>query len=89
MYYSNFDLNSVITPVETEKFISMLKDTNYDPLEIEFLEEGFTWGFDIGYEGPQQRTSFSESIPLSVGTETDLWNKLMKEVQLKRVAGPF
>ena len=67
----------------------MLKHTSYDPDEIKFLEEGFTQGFDIGYEGPQQRTSFSENIPLSVGTEIDLWNKLMKEVRLKRVAGPF
>ena len=31
----------------------------------------------------------AENIPLMVGSEVDLWNKLMKEVKLGRVAGPF
>ena len=58
-------------------------------LEIKFLENGFTNGFNICYEGPQNRRSSSENIPITVGDEVELWNKLMKEVKMKTVAGPF
>ena len=67
----------------------MLRSAGYDSKEIQFLENGFTLGFDIGYEGPQERQSTSENIPFTVGNDTILWNKIMKEVELGRVAGPF
>ena len=70
------------TPVKVEELIRMLKHYDYDENETSFLEEGFTVGFDIGYEGPSERKSESENIPLKVGNKTDLWNKLMKEVEL-------
>ena len=79
----------VITPVKVDRLIKLLKDTNYDHNEIRFLEEGFTHGFDIGYAGPELRRSCSENLPFNVGNETIVWNKIMKEVKLKRVAGPF
>ena len=53
------------------------------------MQKGFTEGFDIGYAGPEFHTSRSANIPLCIGTKTQLWNKLMKEVRLKRGAGPF
>ena len=31
----------------------------------------------------------SENIPLNIGSKTQLWNKIMKEVKAKRVARPF
>ena len=62
---------------------------NYDTDKTEFLCKGFAEGFDIGYEGPMERQSLSDNIPLRLGTKTQLWNKLMKEVKLKRVTGPF
>ena len=52
-----------------------------------FLQQGFTYGF--GYEGPKERQSLSNNLPFSVGNHTILWEKLMKEVRLKRVAGPY
>ena len=67
----------------------MLKDAQYDTTEIEFLHQGFSQGFDIGYDGPKDRRSTSENIPFTVGNETQLWNKVMKEVKLNRVAGPY
>ena len=67
----------------------MLRETKYCQEEITFLEKGLTEGFDIGYEGPQNRRSTSQNIPFTVGNKTILWNKIMKEVQLKRVAGPY
>ena len=50
---------------------------------------GFQNGFDIGYEGPTARADNSENIPLMVGDKYELWKKLMKEVKLKRYAGPY
>ena len=66
-----------------------MKLSNYNEKEIEFLRKGFTTGFDIGYEGPINRQSVSENIPLKIGSKEELWNKLMKEVKLRRVAGPY
>ena len=89
MYFENLDLESIVTPVKTDIFINSLKEANYNSQEVEFLENGLCHGFDIQYEGPTERQSVSENILFSVGNKTILWNKIMKEVQLKRVAGPF
>ena len=89
VYYENFDLQNIITPVKAEVLVSLLKEMGYDANKIKFLEDGFTNGFDIGYQGPETRQSESNNIPLRVGSKTELWNKLMKEVKAKRVAGPF
>ena len=55
------------------------------------MQDGFTNGFDIGYRGPSQRQSLSNNIPFTegVGDKFDLWAKIMKEVKLKRMAGPY
>ena len=75
--------------MNADVFEKLLKETNYDPVETEFLVKGFRQGFDIGYRGPERRRSKSKNIPLTVGSKTELWNKIMKEVKLGRVAGPF
>ena len=46
-------------------------------------------GFDLGYRGPSVRRDVAENIPLRVGTKTDLWNKIIKEVQANRLAGLY
>ena len=63
--------------------------SNYDVQEIEYLVKGFTTGFDIGYNGPKLRQSRAKILPIRVGSRTEMWNKLIKEVKLGRVAGPF
>ena len=50
---------------------------------------GFRHGFDLGYAGPMDRQHCSDNIPLTVGMKVDFWNKVMKEVKLRRFAGPF
>ena len=70
-------------------FKQLLIQANYDPGEIEFLYNGFKKGFPIGYMGPQDRVQYARNLPLRCGSKTQLWNKMMKEVQLKRFAGPF
>ena len=67
----------------------MLRETNYDPAESEFLVYGFIHGFDIGYRGPKIRLSESKNIPFTVGDKYKLWRKIMKEVREECFAGPF
>ena len=78
-----------MTPVKPDIFETYLRETNYDEAETEFLVNGFRQGFDICYEGPSIRQSNSRNIPIRVGSKTELWNKIMKEVEQKRVAGPY
>ena len=78
-----------MSPVKSEQLIRMLKESNYDPKEVAFLEDGFKRGFSIEYQGPENRQSTSNNLPFTVGNKVLLWNKLMKEVKVKRVAGPF
>ena len=88
-HYSNLDLSSIVTPLDVKRFEELLKESEYPKEEMEFLLEGFTNGFDIGYKGPEVRQSTSTNIPFSVGDNYDLWAKIMKEVKAKRFAGPF
>ena len=80
--YVNFDLEHIVTPVNPGVFGTLLRETNYDPTESEFLIRGFTEGFELGYEGPLERHDSANNIPLQVGvgSRTELWNKIMKEV---------
>ena len=68
----------------------MLKQSNYDKGKTEFLIQGFTHGFRIGYNGSTNCRDMSKNLPLrDMGTRTDLWNKVMKEVSLGWYSGPF
>ena len=88
--FQNLDTDSIITPVNVDNYARLLKATSYDSGESAFLVQGFSKGFDLGYAGPQQRTSTSKNLPFDkTGNKFEQWNKVMKEVQLKRYAGPF
>ena len=87
--YFNPDLTNIKTPLNVARFATLLRESEYDLDESKFLIDGFTNGFDIGYQGPTNRQSRSENIPLQIGSEAELWEKIMKEVKAERVAGPF
>ena len=88
--FCNFDLESIVTPIYVPKFKAAMQEAGYDPNKAEFLIDGFTKGFDFSYRGPQKRKHYSANIPLkNIGTESDLWNKIMNEVELGRYAGPY
>ena len=87
--YENFDLKNVVTPVRVDELESLLQLSGYPHSELDFIVNGFQNGFDIGYEGPQVQQSSARNLPFTVGDKLDLWNKLMHEVEAKRVAGPF
>ena len=88
-YYENFDLENIITPVKPEVLEYYLKRTSYDQKETQFLIDGFTNGFDLGYRGPRQIRQDSRNLRFTIGDKLELWNKVMKEVKEKRYAGPF
>ena len=56
---------------------------------MEYLYCGFTQGFDLEYDGPWHRKDVSDNIPLTIGSEAELWDKMTKEVRLGRFAGPY
>ena len=90
LHFHEPDWESIITPINRVALRKLLEDTEYDKDETEFLINGFQWGFDIGYQGKTDRQDLSRNLPLGeIGTKLDLWNKIMKEVEAKRYAGPF
>ena len=52
LYYENFDLRNIHTPIKIKEFAHHLRVAGYPEGKVSFLEEGSTNGFDIGYEGP-------------------------------------
>ena len=90
LQYENLDLQSVKTPVNVEVLHKLLKESHYDENETSFLIDGFTNGFPIGYQGPENVKITSPNLKFrEVGNTTMLWNKVMKEVKVGRYAGPF
>ena len=86
----NFDLQNLVTPVKPDVLDRLLREADMDPQKTEFLVGGgFQNGFDLCYRGPQARQSKSHNLPFTVENSLVLCKKLMKEVQLRRVAGPF
>ena len=51
MYFENFDLENIVSPVNVPELEKLLIETKYNPSEIEFLVDGFTNRFSIGYQG--------------------------------------
>ena len=86
----NFNLTDIITPVKSDILEGLLLESGYKPSKIDYLVSGFRNGFELGYNGPLngcQRQS--PNLKLRVGNKVELWNKVMKEVELGRYAGPF
>ena len=89
--YENFDLENLITPVDADRLGELLRETNYDESKTNKLVDGFRNGFTLGYCGNPKVKMKSPNLKFQEGVrnETELWNKVMKEVKEKRYAGPF
>ena len=87
----NTDLENIVTPLNIDLFERWLVESGYDKGKTQYLINGFKIGFDLEYQGPWKCKDLSNNIPLrkDIGDETDLWNKMIKEVEVKRFAGPF
>ena len=84
-------MDTIASPVDYNKLSDLLHKTNYDRNEMEFLIDGFSNGFDLRYQGPTDRRDKSDNIPFTpgVGNESELYNKVMKEVKLGQFLGPW
>ena len=71
------------------EYEKLLRMSNYDPVKSRKLIDGFTNGFSIGYCGKRNVRQTAPNLKLFVGSKIELWNKVMKEVKLKRFAGPY
>ena len=89
MQYSNFDLETVVTPVNVNVYESLLMEAGYDSKKRQFLVNSFREGFLLQYKGKENMQITAHNLKLRVGNEIVLWNKVMKEVKNKRYAGPF
>ena len=87
--YEEMNWQDIITPIKVTELNILLKKSNYPKDKAEYLLNGFQHGFDLGYRGPTDRVHESNNIPLKIGSPTELWNKIMKEVKERRYAGPF
>ena len=89
LYYKNYDLVNVVTPVRYKVLDKLLKESKFDCKERRFLVNGFKNGFSIGYQGSPSVKLKAPNLKLTVGSEDELWNKVIKEVQELRYAGPY
>ena len=87
--FQNFDLENIVTPINVTELKRLPVKHNYKKERTQFLLEGFTNGFDIGYSRPVERQSRAKNLPISIGSPVELWNKIMSEVEAGRFAGPF
>ena len=90
LYYENFNMEDFVSLVKPKILEQMLKQADYDTDEMQFLVDGFTEGFSLGYQG---RIDIQVTAPnlkfRGIGNETVLWNEIMKEVKLQCYVGPF
>ena len=90
LWYENYNLDDIVTPVKPKVLQQFLSETGYDRKKTRYLVRGFTKGFSLQYRGPRkniQRTA--ANLPITIGLETEMWNKIMQEVKMKRYAGPY
>ena len=89
IWAQNLDLDSVQTPVNVKRLSELLEFSDYNKEKSQFLINGFEQGFDLGYQGPENVQIDAPNLKFIIGNKTILWNKVMKEVQSERYAGPF
>ena len=89
MQAHNDDLEHLVTPLDINQFEKLLKESQYDSKKTKFLIDGFRNGFDLGYLGDETVKMTAQNLKFTIGDKIELWNKVMKEVELKRYAGPF
>ena len=77
-----------MTLIKADVLELLLNEAGCNPEKANLLCESFQTGFDLHYEGPMNRKNISENLPMRVGNAADMWQKIMKEVKLKRYAGP-
>ena len=62
--------------------------SGYIPSVVELLSNGFSYGFPLHYEGPQD-SSCARNLPSATQNPQAVDTKLGKELAAQRIAGPF
>ena len=89
-YFENYDLENSITPVKQHELQHLLVETGYDPCKTDEIVNGFSYGFELGYEGSKQVRMRSKNLRFKgMCNNVILWNWVMKEVKLKWYVGLF
>lgn len=85
----NYDLTTVVTPINIQRYEKLLKESKYDEDKTKYLLDGLRNGFRMGFQGPRDIVRETPNMKFRTGTKVDLWNKIMKEVREKHTAGPY
>ena len=72
MQYHNHDLEHIYAPIDVQALARLLRQSFYDKKETQFLIQGFSQGFNIGYAGPRNRSDTANNIPFTVGNKVEL-----------------
>ena len=81
LYFENFDLDEIVTPVNADILEQLLIETKYNINKTNKLVNGFRNGFEIGYRGKRDVCMQANNLKITVGSKVELWNKVMKEVK--------
>lgn len=82
-------METVATPIDVTQLGAMMSLSGYDQAKSDYLIEGFTNGFELGFYGPRDVVREAPNMKFHAGDEIDLWNKIMKEVQEGHTLGPY
>ena len=83
-----FGSSSWHSPVRPDVLELYLKLTDYDTDKTNYLVSGFYYGFSIGHDGLLNNCIVENDSSISQLKDEAL-SKVLKEVSLKRIAGPF
>ena len=80
----NLSSNNLPTPIKVNILAKLL--SNYE--DKDFIIDGLYNGFDLGYVGEQLSQSCNNNLTVNSNLEV-AWDKVMSEVALNRIEGPF
>ena len=83
--FENFDLDNIVTPIKASTLKKILDEFDYDKQKTKQLYQGFQEGFTLRYEGDPHIKLTAPNLKLRVGSELELWNKVMKGSSVKEV----
>ena len=89
LWFENFDTKNIVTPVDVNVYERLLLESKYNKRKRLKLINGFRNGFPLEFKGECVGKKLSPNLKLRIGSPTEIWNKVMKEVKDKRFAGPF
>ena len=78
--------SGIVSPINAQILQHYL--SGYDQTLSDFLINGFSFGFKIPYFG-ERKFRLSENLPSLKGKAEVLFDKIQKEIQSRRVAGPL